>query len=1016
MTPRQGLVAALAVAVAFAAALVAVPERTTIVLGRPGDGPFLTGFGARTTHRGLPGRWTGGLGRIELPASPFPSRLTLQVQALDTRAPDAVEVFVDGVRVVRDTLPAGRRTLTIDVPPCGSAFRCRGAHVAIQSATWRDAASGDTRGLFVGRAVLERGGAGGVPLAAWASALLLAVGLVAATFTAIRSVALAAAFAAWGAVALWLFRPLLAAWWPWLALVFGTFAVLVRGWRRLQARHDVRLHVDLQGRLAPLAFLALAAGLIALLFAEVVLAGEVLGQPQMLEGYYPWRAYLPAGWEPRPGAPLGDVPMLVYPFLAFVRERLLDGHLPLWTASLNAGQPFLAAYQAAVFSPLTWVALIVPLPQATVAIAALRLLVGGLGMFVFVRGLGLSRGAAFLAGTAYLLNPFTVIWLEHPPGGVPPFLPWMLHAGTRLAEGRRFGPAGLALSTGLVLLGGHPHTGLFCAALGAAWAAAAALASPGRWGRVTAVGAALAIGAALAAIQVAPFLEYLFASRGYTWRQFAGLNPLAAPASTLITALVPRFLGEHAADTYAGPLNFLEQTVYAGIPVLLLAMAGVAAPRRDWRALFFAGTAVVAALAVYGAPGLIHLISVLPLVKGATLTRIPIVAITSAIVVAAFGADALLRAASTAHRQRLARAIAAGAGAIAAVVLLTLTIQRSFLVRSMLTGETWRWSLWAILVAAAAALIAMAVARDWLARPAALTGLTLLVALDLLVYGRGLHPTQPADRVYPQLPELTRLRAEPGPFRILGAKGALMPNSALVYSLQDIRAYDGLGVAWYAELLDAALAWAPAHQQHEAHAADSPLLDALGVRYLLAPPDFPVDPAHWERVGDTTAPLYRNRRERPRAYLADRVVVATGNDARRRLRDGAIDLSRETILEMQPASADRPEPGAGDAASGTARITAYDHERVVIETEASGRRLLVLTDTWFPGWRADVDGQPVAIARANFAFRAVTVPAGRHRVTFEYAPASFRIGAMISGVALVLLLGWTAFDERRRRR
>ena len=191
--------------------------------------------------------------------------------------------------------------------------------------------------------------------------------------------------------------------------------------------------------------------------------------------------------------------MLVYPFLAFVRERLLDGHLPLWTASLNGGQPFLAAYQAAVFSPLTWTALLVPLPQATVAIALLRLLVGGVGLFVFVRGLGLSRGAAFVAGTAYLLNPFSVIWLEHPPGGVPPWLPWMLHAATRAAEGRRFGPAGLALATALVLLGGHPHTGALLRRVrcGLGRRRGASAADRGlRVRRLAAVVAALALGAA----------------------------------------------------------------------------------------------------------------------------------------------------------------------------------------------------------------------------------------------------------------------------------------------------------------------------------------------------------------------------------------------------------------------------------------------------------------------------------------------------------------------------------------
>jgi hypothetical protein len=332
----------------------------------------------------------------------------------------------------------------------------------------------------------------------------------------------------------------------------------------------------------------------------------------------------------------------------------------------------------------------------------------------------------------------------------------------------------------------------------------------------------------------------------------------------------------------------------------------------------------------------------------------------------------------------------------------------------MLSAETWRWSLWALLLAAGTTLALLAFARRHLDRGPVVVALTALVALDLFVAGRGFHRLQPADRVYPAVAELTRLRGEAGPFRVVGAKGALMPNSALVYGLQDVRAYDGLGVAWYADLLDVALAWAQAHQQHELHAADSRVLDLLGVRYLLTPPAFTVDPAHWERIPDTTAPLYRNRREQPRASLVDGYVVSTGNDARRRLRDGTIDGRREAVLDVDPAPADRPERAAGVNAVGTARITAYEHERVTIDTDAPGRRLLVLSDTWFPGWRATVDGQPASIARANVAFRAVAVPAGRHRVAFDYAPASFRTGATISGIALLSIAAWTALAERRR--
>ena len=759
------------------------------------------------------------------------------------------------------------------------------------------------------------------------------------------------------------------------------------------------------------------------MLVEAFTRGWVLGQPQMLEGYYPWRAALPAAWEPRPGPPLGDVPMLVYPFLAFVRERLLDGHLPLWTASLNGGQPFLAAYQAAVFSPLTWTALLVPLPQATVAIALLRLLVGGVGMFVFVRGLGLSRGAAFLAGTAYLLNPFSVIWLEHPPGGVPPWLPWMLHAATRAAEGRRFGPAGLATATALVLFGGHPHTGIFCAAFASAWGVAAASATADRGlrvRRIAAVVAALALGAAVAAIQILPFVEYLFLSRGYTWRQFTGLNPLAAPASTLITSSgaasssasttrTPTLARSTTSSRRCTPASRCSMLAVVGF------IAGMAAPRANWRPLFFGAAAVLATLAVTGAPGVLQTISALPLVKGATLTRIPIVAITAAIVAAAFGVEALASRAADADRRRVLLAGVCAGIAIAVAILAALALQRSFLLRSMLTAETWRWSLWALLLAAGTTLALLAFARRHLDRGPVVVALTALVALDSFVAGRGFHRLQPADCVYPAVAELTRLRGEAGPFRVVGAKGALMPNSALVYGLQDVRAYDGLGVAGYADLLDVALAWAQAHQQHELHGADSRVLDLLGVRYLLAPPAFAVDPAHWERVPDTTAPLYRNRREQPRAALVDGYVVATGNDARRRLRDGAIDPRRTALLEVEPVPAERPEAAVIADAVGTARITDYQHERVTIDTDAPGRRLLVLSDTWFPGWRATVDGSPVPIARANVAFRAVTVPAGRHRVVFDYAPTSLRIGATMAAVALALIVGWTALDERRRR-
>jgi uncharacterized membrane protein YfhO len=89
---------------------------------------------------------------------------------------------------------------------------------------------------------------------------------------------------------------------------------------------------------------------------------------------------------------------------------------------------------------------------------------------------------------------------------------------------------------------------------------------------------------------------------------------------------------------------------------------------------------------------------------------------------------------------------------------------------------------------------------------------------------------------------------------------------------------------------------------------------------------------------------------------------------------------------------------------------------VVIRTAATGPRLLVLTDVYYPGWRVSIDGRPARLYRGNFAFRAVAVPAGFHTVTFEYRSTAVRAGALISGVALLLVIAAAVRDRRLARR
>jgi Bacterial membrane protein YfhO len=125
---------------------------------------------------------------------------------------------------------------------------------------------------------------------------------------------------------------------------------------------------------------------------------------------------------------------------------------------------------------------------------------------------------------------------------------------------------------------------------------------------------------------------------------------------------------------------------------------------------------------------------------------------------------------------------------------------------------------------------------------------------------------------------------------------------------------------------------------------------------------------------------------------------------------------RSVAVTHEPAPG-VPERTAGSAAPpGTAQISDYEDERVVVKTNGARNALLVLTDSWAPGWKASIDGNDADVQRVDYLIRGVAVPAGEHTVEFRYQPATWRWGWAISlitllGLAAAALVGW-----RRARR
>jgi hypothetical protein len=218
---------------------------------------------------------------------------------------------------------------------------------------------------------------------------------------------------------------------------------------------------------------------------------------------------------------------------------------------------------------------------------------------------------------------------------------------------------------------------------------------------------------------------------------------------------------------------------------------------------------------------------------------------------------------------------------------------------------------------------------------------------------------------------------------------------------------------------------------------NKPLLDLAGVRYLLQRSDRKQHPLQrddpggqrrWQEVyEDPHAEAYvyaydgggirsflpytvwENRDVLPRAFLVHAArPLPEKSLLLPTLRD--TDFRREVLLE-DFVPGDAPRQGAPSAAR--VAITEYLPNRVSVAAETDAPGYLVLADVWFPGWVARIDGSPTRLYRANYTFRAVEVPAGRHEIGFAFEPRSYHLGkgitacaaGLVAGISLLVLAG-----------
>jgi hypothetical protein len=180
---------------------------------------------------------------------------------------------------------------------------------------------------------------------------------------------------------------------------------------------------------------------------------------------------------------------------------------------------------------------------------------------------------------------------------------------------------------------------------------------------------------------------------------------------------------------------------------------------------------------------------------------------------------------------------------------------------------------------------------------------------------------------------------------------------------------------------------------------------------------FPLDginlpPERWRKLESFgQVDVYENLQALPRAWFVRRVAAATSAEVLRAVKDGRLsDGSKfnpaEVALLEKEDFGGRPVklPPVGETSAAAARITSYEPQRIVLETRNPQSGFLVLSEVYYRGWEAWVDGKRVPVERVNYALRGLPIPPGEHRVEMAFRAPSFRTGAIYSALGLLALL------------
>ncbi len=752
-----------------------------------------------------------------------------------------------------------------------------------------------------------------------------------------------------------------------------------------------------------LIFLSFIFILVSLFFKDLLIKGNLPIPADTIVGlYHPFKDFYAKDY-PR-GIPfknflITDPIRQQYPWKKLTVDVEKRFELPLWNPYNFSGTPHLANFQSAVLSPFNLIFFILPFWLSWSILIFLQPLLAASFLFFYLDNLKLRKIASLFGAVAFAFSGFSIAWIQW--GNIlatAMWLPLIFLSSDKIFENLQNSnskslfskikwPLVFVLSTVFSFFSGHLQIFFYLAFVSLFYIFF-------KWflnkKPIKTLGLFVLLHISffvLILVLLLPVLQFISLSAREADQASWMIKGWFIPLQNILQFIVPDFFGNPATLNYFGIWNYGEFIGYVGIAALVFAFIAMFF-KRDKTTFFFL-TILILSL-IFAFDNFISKIPFrlsIPFISTSQPTRLIFIIDFCLSILAAFGLDYFIK------EKKLKKILF-----ILVFFFIIFLALWGFVLGGgfrLITPENLLVSkrnliFPSILFLITSVLLVLYLFKDKLKIPKKAIGyfpylFIALLVFDLFRFGWKFLPFTKSEYLYPKTATINFLTKNTQNYRVMETDSRILPpNFSIMYKIQSVDGYDPLYLQRYGELMAAIGRNKPDistpfgfNRIITPQGYSSPIFSLLGVKYVLSVEE--LNTGGFNKVFEEgSTKVYQSTTVLNRAFFIGKTIAAKDKqEAINLMFDNKFPLKFRAVVEGGDS-----QSLSRDWSVGKSQITKYEENRVEISTDNKGEGFLILTDSYYPTWKATIDGKLTKIYLTDYNFRGILIPKGEHKIIF----------------------------------